>query len=111
MPDLAAIFAALADPTRLAMLERLAQGEASVTELAAPFPISQPAISRHVRVLEEAGLILRRSEGTRRPCRLAPQALAPVQDWLSRLPRDAGARPPRLDGVLAAMRSFEQTRR
>jgi DNA-binding transcriptional ArsR family regulator len=95
-------FAALADPTRLAILGRLAQGEATVNELAAPFAISQPAISRHIKVLEEAGLILRRTDGTHRPCRLAPQALDPLDHWLRNL-RDAMERNyQRLDALLAA---------
>ena len=68
--------AALADPTRRGILARLALGEATVNELAQPFAISQPAISRHIRVLSEAGLIVQRVAGTKRPCRLAPGALS-----------------------------------
>jgi DNA-binding transcriptional ArsR family regulator len=104
---LPATFSALADPTRLAILARLAEGEATVNELAAPFPISQPAISRHIRVLEDAGLILRRIDGTRRPCRLAPEALDGVEDWLAGLRRAFEANYSRLDRVLAAMRAEE----
>ncbi len=77
-----ATFAALADPTRRAILARLATGEATVMELVAPFDMSQPAISKHLKVLERAGLISRGREGQRRPCRLEPKALATAADWL-----------------------------
>ncbi len=70
MQDLNAAFSALSDPTRRAILARLAQGEATVMELAQPFAMTQPSVSRHLKVLEDAGLITRRAEGTRRPCRL-----------------------------------------
>ena len=73
MSNLDASFAALADPTRRAILARLALGEATVNELVEPFDMTQPAISRHLKVLEGAGLITRRIDGTKRPCRLAPQ--------------------------------------
>jgi DNA-binding transcriptional ArsR family regulator len=76
-------FAALADPTRRAILARLASGEASVTELAAPFAMSQPAISKHLRVLEVAGLIIREREAQRRPSRLNAQPLAEACQWLA----------------------------
>jgi DNA-binding transcriptional ArsR family regulator len=98
-----AAFSALADPTRRAILARLAKGEATVLELAEPFDISQPAISRHLRVLEEAGLILRRSEGATRPCRLAPSALQPVEQWLAMIYKAMERNYERLDDVLAAM--------
>lgn len=98
---LPATFAALADPTRLSILNRLAQGEATVNDLAALFPISQPAVSRHLKVLEEAGLIERRIDGTRRPCRLNPQALAPVRGWISELERVMELNFARLDALLA----------
>jgi DNA-binding transcriptional ArsR family regulator len=75
-------FAALADPTRRAILERLARGEATVGELAAPFAISQPAVSKHLRVLKEAGLISQFREAQRRPCRLEPEQLDAVTDWV-----------------------------
>src|ERR1700689_282567 len=82
-PDpLSATFAALADPTRRAILARLASGEASVTELAEPFEMSMPAISKHLKVLERAGLIARGREAQRRPCRLNPQPLRDVSDWV-----------------------------
>lgn len=75
-------FAALADPTRRAILARLANGEASVTELAEPFDISLPAISKHLKVLERAGLISRSRDAQFRPCRLEPRALKAASDWL-----------------------------
>jgi DNA-binding transcriptional ArsR family regulator len=77
-----ATFAALADPTRRAILARLAAGEASVAELAAPFAMSQPAISKHLKVLERAGLISRRTDRQRRPCRLEARPLAEATGWL-----------------------------
>ncbi|MBO6716858.1 MAG: winged helix-turn-helix transcriptional regulator [Rhizobiaceae bacterium] len=101
MQSLDAAFSALADPTRRAILARLAMGEATVMELAAPFEMSQPAVSRHLKVLEGAGLIIRRVEGTKRPCRLAPDAIAEIDQWLNWL-REAMARNyDRLDQVLA----------
>lgn len=96
-------FAALADPTRRAIVARLAAGETTVMELARPFAMSQPAISRHLRVLEGAGLIMRRVEGTKRPCRLAPDALAGIEEWLAMLRKTLSANYDRLDAVLAAM--------
>jgi DNA-binding transcriptional ArsR family regulator len=78
-----ATFAALADPTRRAILARLALGQATVNELAAPFAISLPAISRHLKVLERARLIRRARDGQHRPCRLEPAALAPAASWLA----------------------------
>jgi DNA-binding transcriptional ArsR family regulator len=75
-------FAALADPTRRAILSRLAAGEATVTELAEPFAMSQPAISKHIRVLERAGLVTRGRSAQRRPCRLAAGPLKAASDWL-----------------------------
>ena len=105
MPNLDAAFSALADPTRRAILARLASGEAAVMELAEPFEITQPAISRHLKVLEGAGLITRRVQGTRRPCRLAPDGVAEIDQWLAML-RDALAKNyDRLDEVLAVMKS------
>ena len=91
MPNLDAAFSALADPTRRAILARLASGEATVMELAEPFEMTQPAISRHLKVLEGAGLITRRIQGTRRPCRLAPDGVAEIDQWLAML-RDALAK-------------------
>ncbi|WP_447727072.1 ArsR/SmtB family transcription factor [Sphingomonas koreensis] len=96
-------FAALADPTRRAIVARLAAGEATVMELARPFAMSQPAISRHLKVLEGAGLIVRRVEGTKRPCRIAPDAVAGIEEWLGMLRKTLSANYDRLDAVLAAM--------
>jgi DNA-binding transcriptional ArsR family regulator len=104
MPNLDAVFSALSDPTRRAILARLALGEATVLELAKPFEMTQPAISRHLKVLEGAGLILRRVEGTKRPCRLAKAGIEPIDQWLAVL-RDALARNyDRLDDLLADMK-------
>ncbi|WP_420968101.1 ArsR/SmtB family transcription factor [Bradyrhizobium sp. B120] len=104
MPNLDAAFSALADPTRRAILARLALGEATVMELVEPFEMTQPAISRHLKVLEAAGLIVRRVEGTKRPCRLAPTAVAEIDQWLGTLRRALETNYDRLDGVLAAMK-------
>jgi len=103
MPSLDTAFAALADPTRRAIVARLATGEATVMELARPFEMSQPAVSRHLKVLEEAGLILRRVDGTRRPCRLAPHAVDGIEQWLDRLRQTMARNYERLDAVLAEM--------
>ena len=104
MSNLDTAFAALADPTRRAILARLAVGEATVMELVEPFSMTQPAISRHLKVLEGAGLIVRRVEGTKRPCRLAPAGITEIDQWLALL-RDALAKNyDRLDEVLAAMK-------
>jgi DNA-binding transcriptional ArsR family regulator len=85
--DLNTTFAALADPTRRAILARLAAGEASVTELAEPFDMSLPAISKHLKVLERAGLIVRSREAQRRPCRLEAARLKEVAEWVERYRR------------------------
>lgn len=107
MPNLDATFSALADPTRRAILARLALGEATVMELAAPFEMTQPGVSRHLKVLETAGLIVRRIEGTKRPCRLAPDGIAAIDQWLAML-RDALSRNyDRLDEVLATLQKPE----
>lgn len=103
MTDLDSAFAALADPTRRAILARLASGEATVMELAQPFDMSQPAISRHLKVLEGAGLIVRRAEGTRRHCSLAPTVLEELEQWLAMLRRVLEANYGRLDRLLATM--------
>ena len=107
MPNLDAAFSALADPTRRAILARLALGEATVMELAEPFDVTQPAISRHLKVLEGAGLITRRVEGTKRPCRLAPTAVTEIDQWLAMLRQALSANYDRLDDVLAAMKTEE----
>src|SRR5271154_6666035 len=102
MQSLDTTFAALSDPTRRAILSRLAAGEATVMELAQPFEMSQPAISRHLRVLQEAGLITRRVEGAKRPCRLAPGGIAGIDQWLGLLRNALETNYARLDKVLAA---------
>ncbi|WFU16699.1 metalloregulator ArsR/SmtB family transcription factor [Bradyrhizobium sp. CB3481] len=107
MPNLNAAFSALADPTRRAILARLALGEATVMELVEPFELTQPAISRHLKVLEGAGLIIRRVEGTKRPCRLAPSAISEIDQWLAMLRKALSANYDRLDDVLAAMKTEE----
>ena len=103
MSNLDAAFSALADPTRRAILARLALGEATVMELAAPFEMTQPAVSRHLKVLEGAGLIIRRIEGATRPCRLAPAAIDEIDQWLSILRQALAKNYNRLDDVLAGM--------
>jgi DNA-binding transcriptional ArsR family regulator len=105
VPNLDATFSALADPTRRAILARLASGEATVMELAEPFEMTQPAISRHLKVLEGAGLIIRRVEGTKRPCRLAPAGIDAVDRWLAMLREVLAKNYDRLDEVLAAMKT------
>jgi len=105
MKDLDAAFFALSDPTRRAILARLARGEATVMQLAEPFEMTQPAVSRHLRVLESAGLIARRVEGTTRPCRVQEAGLQAVEQWMATL-RDALARNyERLDRVLADLQA------
>jgi DNA-binding transcriptional ArsR family regulator len=103
MKNLDTTFAALADPTRRAILARLALGEATVLELAKPFEMTQPSISRHLKVLESAGLIVRRVEGTKRPCRLAPDGIAAIDQWLTMLRTALSHNYDWLDEVLAAM--------
>lgn len=103
MPDLDAVFASLADPTRRAILARLAIGEATVLDIAKPFSMTQPAISRHLKVLEGSGLIVRRVEGAKHPCRLAPDGLATIEPWLDMLRAALTKNYDRLDGVLVAM--------
>src|SRR4051812_15697459 len=94
------MFSALGDPTRRAIVERLASGDATVLELAAPFDISLPAISRHLKVLEEAGLISRGRDAQRRPCRLRPEALELVTEWAEHTRRAWEERFDRLDEYL-----------
>ena len=103
--SLSTTFAALADPTRRAILARLASGEASVTELAEPFTMSLPAVSRHLKVLERAGLIARGRAAQWRPCRLEPAALKPVDTWLDDYRRLWTARLDRLDDYLTGVQS------
>jgi DNA-binding transcriptional ArsR family regulator len=106
-PDrrLNATFAALADPTRRAILARLASGEASVAELAKPFAMSQPAISKHLKVLERAGLISRGQDAQRRPRRLEAKPLADATEWLERYRRFWEGHYQRLDALLAVMKT------
>jgi len=102
--NLDTVFAALADPTRRAILSRLADGQASVNEIAAPFEISQPAVSRHLKVLEQAGLIERDVDEQRRPARLKAETLAPAFDWLTEFKVFWGASFDQLDDVLVGMK-------
>jgi DNA-binding transcriptional ArsR family regulator len=107
--SLDATLVALSDPTRRAILARLAEGEATVNELAEPFPISQPAISRHIKVLADAGLIVQRVEGTRRPCRLAPRGLSELDAYLAMLRKGLEQNYQRLDRLLAKQRKDKQS--
>jgi DNA-binding transcriptional ArsR family regulator len=104
-------FAALADPTRRAIIARLASGEASVAELAEPFPISQPAISKHLKVLERAGLISRGQDAQRRPRRLEAKPLAEATEWLERYREFWEENYQRLDDLLAVMKTKQKKRR
>ena len=103
MHHLDAAFAALADPTRRAILARLAKGEATVGELAEPFEMTQPAISQHLKVLEDAGLVERRMDGTKRPRRLAKNGIDAMDQWLAMLRKALQKNYDRLDEVLAGM--------
>jgi len=96
-------FSALADPTRRTILARLAKGEATVTELAAPFEMTQPAISQHLKVLEDAGLVVCRVDGTKRPRRLARAGVDAMDQWLAMLRKALERNYDRLDEVLASM--------
>lgn len=107
--DLNTTFAALADPTRRAIVERLTAGEATVLELAEPFDISLPAISRHLKVLETAGLISRSRKGQRRPCRLRGEALEEVIRWTEHTRRAWEERLDRLDVYLRQVQAAEST--
>lgn len=100
-----ATFGALADPTRRALLARLASGEASVNELAEPFAMSQPAISKHLKVLERAGLVSRGRDAQRRPVRLEAQPLAEATEWLARYRQFWEASYQRLDALLETMKA------
>ena len=106
--NLDASFAALADPTRRAILARLSLGEAPVTELAQPFEMTQPAISQHLKVLEDAGLIISRVDGTRRPRRLAKAGIDALDQWLAMLRKALEKNYGRLDAVLAAMHANQK---
>jgi DNA-binding transcriptional ArsR family regulator len=104
-------FAALADPTRRAILARLALGEATVMELAKPFEMTQPAISQHLKVLEQAGLIVQRVDGTKRPRRLAKPGIEAMDQWLAMLRKALEKNYNRLDEVLAAMEPNRKEKR
>ena len=99
-----AVFAALADPTRRAILSRLTEGQASVNEIAAPFEMSQPAVSKHLKVLERAGLIERDIDEQRRPARLKAEPMAAAVDWLTEFKRFWGTSFDQLDDVLTNMK-------
>ncbi len=103
-----ATFAALADPTRRAILTRLASGEASVAELARPFAMSQPAISKHLKVLERAGLIRRGREAQRRPRRLEPRPLAEATGWLENYRKYWEGTYQRLDALLEELKTTDR---
>lgn len=105
--SLSAVFAALADPTRRAILARVAQGEASVTELARPFQMSLPAVSKHLKVLERAGLITRSREAQWRPCRLEAKPLQEVSDWVGQYRQFWEARLDRLEDYLRELQAKE----
>jgi DNA-binding transcriptional ArsR family regulator len=105
---LSLVFGALADPTRRAILTRLAEGEATVAELAAPFAVSQPAISKHLKVLEQAGLISRNRRATARLSRLEAEPLREVTTWLARYQRFWDESHERLDDLLAALLAGEK---
>jgi len=110
--NLDAIFSALADPTRRAIVARLAESEASVNELLEPFAMSQPAISKHLKVLEHAGLISRGRDAQRRPCRLETQPLEVAGEWLERYREAWEQNFSRLDALLEEMKASEaKTRR
>ena len=101
--NLDAAFSAIADPTRRALLARLAKGEATVMELAEPFEMTQPAISQHLKVLEDAGLIVRRVDGAKRPRRLASAGIEAMDQWLAMLRKALEQNYDRLDQVLATL--------
>src|SRR5688572_23920891 len=107
MDALSTTFAALADPTRRAILARLAAGECSVTELAAPFDMSMPAVSKHLRVLERAGLIVQRRDAQRRPCRIEAAPLKEVADWAELYRHIWEERFDRLDAYLKELKPKE----
>jgi DNA-binding transcriptional ArsR family regulator len=111
MLELDATFSALSDPTRRAILGRLALGEQTVMELAQPFDMSQPAISKHLRVLENAGLIARRIEGAKRPCRLAKGGVEAIDQWLAMLRKALASNYDRLDAVLTDMKPPKRRRK
>lgn len=109
--NLDAAFSALADPTRRAILAQLASGEATVMELAAPFEMTQPAISQHLKVLEAAGLVQSRVDGTRRPRRLSAAGIDAMDEWLDMLRQALETNYDRLDQVLTQMQKPKRNRR
>lgn len=109
--QLSVVFGALADPTRRAILARLADGDATVMELAAPFSVSQPAISKHLKVLESAGLISRRRQATARLSHLEPEPLKEASDWLARYRASWEGRHQQLDDLLARLQQEEASER
>lgn len=110
-PDLDAVFGALADATRRAILLRLAKGEASVNEIAAPFAISQPAVSRHLKVLEGAGLIERDIDAQRRPARLKAEPMAAAVMWLDEFRQFWSSSFDQLDGLLEELKKARRKKR
>ena len=108
IPQLDAIFAALADPTRREILSRLSTGQASVNEIAAPFEISQPAVSRHLRVLEQAGLIERDVDGQRRPARLKAEPMAAAVRWLEEFKQFWSSSLDQLDDLLDDLKNADR---
>ena len=106
-PNLDAVFAALADPTRRAILSRLAAGEASVNEIAAPFEMSQPAVSNHRKVLERAGLVERDVDKQRRPARLKAEPMAAAAQWLEEFRQFWSSSFDQLDGLLEELKAAE----
>ncbi|MBI5718742.1 MAG: winged helix-turn-helix transcriptional regulator [Burkholderiales bacterium] len=108
--NLDAIFAALADPTRRAILSRLAAGEASVNEIATPFAMSQPAVSKHLKVLERAGLIERNIDKQRRPARLKAEPMAAAVGWLEQFRQFWSSSFDQLDGLLETLKKAEKRR-
>ncbi len=108
--DLSTIFAALADPTRRAILARLFEGDAPVKDLLEPFELSGPAITKHLKVLERAGLISRSRDGQQRPCRLEPRALAPAADWIEQYREMWEERLDRLDSYLKVVAAIPTRR-
>ena len=106
--DLDTVFAALADPTRRAILSRLADGQASVNEIAAPFEISQPAVSRHLKVLERAGLIERGIDEQRRPAKLTADNMVAAVDWLTKFETFWGTSFDQLDDLLIDMKQSKE---
>ena len=109
--QLSATFAALADPTRRAILARLASGECSVTELAEPFEMSMPAVSKHSRVLEHAGLISKRRDAQKRPCRIEAARLKEVAEWAERYRHIWEERLDRLDAYLQSLQKDSKERK